>query len=74
MINDEKKLKRQRNCLQIYEFLKETLLRSTTRSLKARFLGAVRELAHRDLKELERFLTPADCRRIIIVKEKEVQD
>ena len=45
---DEEKLKRQRNCLQIYEnYLKdnETLLRSTIRSLKARFLGAFPNLS-----------------------------
>lgn len=42
-VKDEEKVTRQRNCLQIYEeFLKDddTLLRSTIRSLKARFLGA----------------------------------
>lgn len=47
-MSDEEKLKRQRNCLRIYEeYLKddETLLRSTVRSLKARFLGSLPNLS-----------------------------
>jgi glucuronyl/N-acetylglucosaminyl transferase EXT1 len=47
-MSDDEKLKRQKNCLRIYEeYLKdhETLLRSVVRSLKARFLGALPNLS-----------------------------